>query len=156
MAGRQQRHPVSVLRRTVLVGWLLVAGAMPGVVSDVRAADPPTTLDEAALRALFTDTTVRARHVLHGYDFDRYYAADGTFRSLTRGASVPDHGTWTVEQGQFCIRWEGFNQSLCRHVVVYPDGRHEKVLKLDRGGRKGKVKRIVRYQAFERGNPDGL
>ena len=129
--------------------------ALLGCVSAGAAAE--TVLDANSIQRLFAGNSATGQHLLHAYHFQRYYGADGQLRSRVLVANkgnkgAPEKGRWWVEKNRLCLSWQGFDQPLCRNVILHDDGRYEKTLMKGKRFRKP----IVRYEAFHSGNAFGL
>lgn len=130
---------------------LALLGGMPVV------AAAETVLDAKSIQQLFSGNSAVGKHLLHNYSFQRYYGVEGKLRSRVLDSDgeikgAPDEGRWWVEKNQLCLSWQGFDQPLCRNVILHDDGRHEKTLMKGKRFRKP----IVHYEEFQAGNAFSL
>lgn len=102
------------------------------------------------IRELISDSTVRGRHELDMYSFERHYDPRGTFEQ-TRGPS--GSGRWQVTGDKLCIRWNSphrkAGRAFCRRVHTDDKGAYWK--EFDR--RNGNTVKVVTYTSIT--GPDG-
>jgi hypothetical protein len=105
------------------------------------------TLTGSEIRTLLNDSTVRGRHVLDNYNFERHYQPDGRFVQKPTGASLARLGEWKIKGSEICVRWMnprsllGPQRWLCRKIKTDGRGRYWKVVP-------GKSKVVVTYTSF--------
>lgn len=109
---------------------------------------PPGTLGPTAVRVLFFDQTVESRN--SGGDLSlTYYAPNGTLKQ-NRDGEVRT-GSWTVRKdGRMCLAMAG-EKRKCR-FIYQEQGQYQKFTV----SKSGKVKPVVTYLSFKRGNQLGL
>jgi hypothetical protein len=81
----------------------------------------------AEIRELFAEKTVEGHHEIHGYDFESYYEATGTYRSHQSDKSAPRSAKWWVQGDEICVSWEDTPEDLCRRMFVDDRGVYRKV-----------------------------
>lgn len=130
------------MRRSSLALLLLVSTLAAGCYSRELPSDE--------IHELYSGATVRGRHLLDGYSFEREFDANGTFIQ-THGPT--GSGSWMVRYDSICISWDRGHakagRQMCRAVRTDDKGRYWKVLVK----RNGKEVKVVRYTAFT--GPDG-
>lgn len=98
----------------------LAAGALL-FAADPGAAQTPAPLDDAALRALVSGSTMSAVNA-RGQSYRETYRVDGRFTassSRTDGSCcITDGGKWEIEAGQFCRQYDtwGNRQRFCHPI----------------------------------------
>ena len=102
------------------------------------------------MKTLFSGKTIEGDHQKKGFSFKSYYDPAGFFFSIRDGVVPPLLGHWWVlDDGQICIRWEGSEEELCRHMVRDPKGGYTKVLV-----KSGRRVVIVQYRSFVEGKTE--
>lgn len=116
---------------------------------DHRGTPLPTeTLGPTAVRVLFFDQTVESRNARGDVSLT-YYAPNGTLKQK-RGGEIRT-GNWSVRKdGRICLAMGG-EKRQCRFVRK-EQNQHQKFTL----SKSGKVKPVVTYLSFKRGNQLGL
>lgn len=101
---------------------IVLAFASAGASAEPAALE---RLDEQELRAAFAGKTHISRYRRHiedygGVIFEETYNVDGTLRY--RAGDVAATGTWRIENGAICFRYDGLALFDACFVVAHQDG----------------------------------
>lgn len=101
-----------------------------------------------AVKAIFSDKTVQARHLKKDRSWEQYFAADGTMQRYSDEGEKRT-GKWYINEGaEHCIKWDHKANEHCRAIMKgNRDGVYFRVK--EKGDSKIK---LVRFKRFREGN----